>query len=450
MQQNTVRIGIGYGTPTAQTTPVLVASNDEINAKESTATIYLLDDDPVFLGATHAQLQQYGYDVKCFGSTQEFSAAIEKKLPDLIISDIELQEETSTEFFIRENYVDKFLGTPIIYLSGYNDFHHRLEAARTGASAFFHKPVDINALTERIDIVTHRQKEEAIRVLLVDDSRSQSALISYVLGKHNMQVDCINRPETTLDYLDEHRPDIIILDINMPVCSGIELATVIRQLDTYVSIPIVYLSTESAIDKQLEAKKVGGDDFLTKPINHDTLVSTVTSRVRRSRSLQSLMMRDSLTGLYNHTTTKEKLSNEINRSQRAKNQLVFGMIDIDKFKSVNDTYGHPTGDKVIKSLARLLRQRLRTTDIVGRYGGEEFAFALLDTDMNNAIRIMNEIRESFSQIVHTSEGRHFNSTFSCGLASFPDFDSVVSLNDAADKALYMAKNNGRNQVVAHK
>ncbi|MEQ6341196.1 MAG: GGDEF domain-containing protein [Gammaproteobacteria bacterium] len=159
------------------------------------------------------------------------------------------------------------------------------------------------------------------------------------------------------------------------------------------------------------------------------------------------MTRDSLTGLYNHTTTKDLLNNAAGLARRHNAPLAFAMIDIDHFKSVNDTYGHATGDRVIKSLSRLLQQRLRKTDIIGRYGGEEFAVALIDADAPRAESIMNEIRASFEQIRHRVDDREFNVTFSCGLAVFPPNGSVTKFNEAADKALYEAKRSGRNKVV---
>jgi diguanylate cyclase (GGDEF)-like protein len=209
----------------------------------------------------------------------------------------------------------------------------------------------------------------------------------------------------------------------------------------------VFLSTETSLDKQLAAMRLGGDDFLTKPIQLDHLISSVTSRAQRSRILRSFMIRDSLTGLLNHTKTKEHLDLEVARAQRRQGSLVFAMLDIDHFKSVNDTYGHPTGDRVIKNLARLLQQHLRKTDVIGRYGGEEFAVVLIDTDGPAGLRALDRIRSHFAQIRQQSEGAEFTVTFSCGVATFPDYKSATELNDAADKALYEAKRGGRNQVI---
>jgi diguanylate cyclase (GGDEF)-like protein len=162
------------------------------------------------------------------------------------------------------------------------------------------------------------------------------------------------------------------------------------------------------------------------------------------------MMRDSLTGLLNHTSTRERLGVEAARAQREGLSLSFAMIDIDHFKSVNDTYGHPAGDRVIKSLARLLQQRLRKMDVIGRYGGEEFAIVLQNIDVHSGQRLLDEIRDRFAHIRHAIGNKEVYVTFSCGLASFPTYEDATMLTQAADQALYQAKRGGRNQVrVAH-
>lgn len=248
--------------------------------------------------------------------------------------------------------------------------------------------------------------------------------------------------------MQEFHPDLILMDLYMPGIDGIELAKLIRQIDEYVSTPIVFLSSEEDFSKQIEALNLGGDDFLTKPIKASHLVALVKSRLERLRILRSYMMRDSLTGLLNHTSFRGQLMQEINRSKRHKIRLAFSMLDIDNFKQVNDTFGHPVGDTVLKSLSRLLRQRLRRSDIIGRYGGEEFVALLLEVDASNTFQIMDEIRAHFSEIRHFSPTKGvFTTTFSAGIATFPEFENANSLIDAADQALYAAKAAGRNKVM---
>jgi diguanylate cyclase (GGDEF)-like protein len=233
----------------------------------------------------------------------------------------------------------------------------------------------------------------------------------------------------------------------MPACNGRDLAKLIRQVPDYVGLPIVFLSSETDRKKQFSAMRVGAEGFLTKPVIPEDLVAAVAIRAERMRTLRSLMARDSLTGLYNHTTTTQLLASTIASAKRENGSLCFVMIDIDRFKSVNDTHGHPVGDQVILALSRVLQQRLRNSDIVGRYGGEEFAIILADVAVDRAAKLVNELREDFSRVVFHSSSGEFHCTFSAGIASYPTHLRLELLRGAADKALYEAKRSGRNCVV---
>jgi diguanylate cyclase (GGDEF)-like protein len=164
--------------------------------------------------------------------------------------------------------------------------------------------------------------------------------------------------------------------------------------------------------------------------------------------LRSFMTRDSLTGLFNHSVTKEYLELNVERALRSGENVCFAMIDLDHFKGVNDRYGHPAGDRVLVAMASLLRQRLRKSDVIGRLGGEEFAVILPGISMQEAVVLMDQLRRCFETICFPVEGGSFSSTFSCGLASLESHDNPEKLNLAADQAMYTAKKEGRNRVVA--
>jgi diguanylate cyclase (GGDEF)-like protein len=157
------------------------------------------------------------------------------------------------------------------------------------------------------------------------------------------------------------------------------------------------------------------------------------------------MVRDSLTGLFNHTHILQLLEDACVRARRAHKPLSFVMLDIDYFKKVNDTYGHPMGDRVIKSLAAFLKQRLRKSDYIGRYGGEEFAVVLPDTDATAALKVMDGIRERFAEILHPAQPQDLSCTFSFGIAELAGGEDSKTLSKNADLALYAAKQAGRNR-----
>ncbi|MCP4352460.1 MAG: diguanylate cyclase [Desulfobacterales bacterium] len=412
--------------------------------KTRSRMVFLVEDDKELAEYLAVQIGYYGYEPRVFENLEQFRKALDETEPLVVIMDIQLPDGNGAEIMAK---IQKGRDTPlnVVFISVLSDLNARLLAVRAGGVAYFHKPVDLSRLIDTLDHLVEGDPEPS-RILIVDDSWFMTEKYKLVLQKAGMEARTVNDPLKIMEPLEEFRPDLILMDMYMPECSGLELAKVIRQQEAFVSVPIVYLSGETDIDVQLEAMIPGGDDFLTKPIKSRHLILSVTSRVTRSRILRSFMIRDSLTGLLNHTRIKEHLDIEVERAKRGQGQMAFAMIDIDKFKSVNDTYGHPVGDQVIKSLSRLLKQRLRKTDIVGRYGGEEFAAILPETDGAGAKKVLDELRIAFGQIRHQHEHTDFTVTISCGVAAFPDFPSAASLNEAADQALYQAKNTGRNRV----
>lgn len=411
--------------------------------------VFIVENEAEIAQELALQLGHFGYGVRVFDRLDVFREAMktmdrkvvvlmETSFPGDSLGGVKAMSELQQG---RENPM------PVLFMSTRDDIDARLAAARAGGCAYFTKPVNTGDLIDKIDELSSTLPQQPYRVLIVDDSVAMTTYYATVLEQAGMEVKVVNNPLEVMGPLTEFSPDLILMDIYMPECNGMDMAKVIRQLDSHISIPIVYLSAESDLSKQLTAMSLGGDDFLTKPIQPDHLVSSVSSRVQRSRMLRSFMVRDSLTGLLNHTAIKDQLELEVARAKRLKTPLVFAMVDIDFFKKVNDTYGHPVGDRVIKSLSRLLKQRLRETDVVGRYGGEEFAVIMSGTDGASAGKVLDGIREAFSLLRHMGGEKEFSVTFSCGLAELSLYDDEIKLGDAADRALYEAKHAGRNRLA---
>ncbi len=415
---------------------------------EDARLIYLIEDDALLAEHLSAQISHFGYTVRIFSRPEEARKNIQRKAPAAIISDISFAEgeKAGIESMLALRHAGYAL-PPLIFISSRKDFLTRLEAIRAGGLAYIHKPADIGGLIDKLDKLTSTARPEPFRVLIVEDTALLAAVYAQTLEQAGMVTRRVNDPMQVMETLEDFSPELILMDINMPGASGEEVAQVLRQQEIHVSVPIAFLSGETDKGRQLAAMGHGGDDFLVKPIQPEHLIASVTSRIERYRILRNFMVRDSLTGLLNHTKTKEQLDVEIERARRQNRPLSFAMIDLDHFKRVNDTYGHPTGDKVLKSLARLLQQRLRKVDVIGRYGGEEFAVILTDTSGPDAVRILDSIRKDLAQIRQHGENTEFSVTFSCGVASYPDFATPEAINSAADKALYRAKHDGRNRVV---
>ncbi|MEO6697505.1 MAG: response regulator [Gammaproteobacteria bacterium] len=410
--------------------------------------VFMVEDDALLAKDLAQQVGYFGYQVRTFSDLNGFKEAIAATPPAAIIMDIMLPEGSLAGVeSIAEVQKTRDLPVPVIFLSARGDLATRLKAFHAGGYAYFTKPVEVSDLIDKLDTLTASQPPDPYRVLIVEDDPLLASHYALILRQAGIITSIVSSPAQVMQALVELRPDLILMDVYMPECSGMELAAVIRQQEAYVGTAIVFLSSETNVTKQLEAMHWGADDFLTKPIQPGHLVSSLTTRMQRARTLRAFMVNDSLTGLLNHSRIKERIAIEIARVRRENGKLAFALIDIDHFKSINDNHGHLTGDRVIKNLSRLLRQRLRETDIIGRYGGEEFAVILPGTDGAAAHKLMDEIRSSFAQLPQRTQGDAFTVTFSTGIAVCPPYENLNGITDAADKALYEAKHQGRNRTL---
>lgn len=393
------------------------------------------------------QLQSFALQAEVFCDEHSFLEAMAKRYPALIILDVNF---SAAEHGLQLAHVLKTeheSNVPVLFYSHEEvDAHIRLAAVRAGGQAFFVGELDASSVLEKVESFTRIAQSEPYRALVVDDSKAQATFTERVLNSAGIITRTINDPTLALAELLDFDPDLIILDMYMPQCDGPELAKLIRHIDRYVGVPIIYLSAEDDLDKQLDAMSEGADDFLMKPVKPRHLVATVRNRAARARNLKSRIVRDSLTGLFNHTHILQLLDDAQVRAQKTQQPLCFVMIDIDHFKQVNDSYGHPMGDKVIKSLSLFLKQRLRRTDSIGRYGGEEFAVILPNTNAESAHKVMNDIRQRFSEIRFPAHPNDLMCTFSSGIVGYDGEADTTRLAVLADQALYCAKHAGRNCV----
>jgi diguanylate cyclase (GGDEF)-like protein len=409
--------------------------------------VFVVDDDAALAAEIARQIETFGYTTRTFTNRADAIEAAAAQPPAAAVLDIMLPEgelagpeiAQAIRFFSQR-------AIPVVFVSSRSDWTARLAATRVGGAAYLTKPVEITELLDRLDLLLQRRPADAYRVLIVEDEEILAEHYAEVLRGAGMQVEVLHDPSRLIETIPAFAPELILMDLYMPGCTGFEAAKVLRQIDEYLSIPIVFLSTESDSGRQLSAMQIGGDDFLRKPVPEDRLVAAVAMRAERFRRIRTLMLCDSLTGLLNHVAFKLRLESELARAQRQNAPLAVAMIDIDHFKSVNDRFGHPAGDRVIKALSRLMTLRLRKSDIVGRYGGEEFAVVLPDTSIEDALPVIDKLRDEFSRLAFRRDGDAFSCTLSAGLAGATPNEDPAELLAAADKALYDAKHGGRNRV----
>lgn len=412
--------------------------------------IYVCDDETEQVEYLEYQLQCFGYRVHHFTDVHSFEQAVMLQQPDAVVMDVHFpQGQTAgTETL---NRVNQRLGyqLPALALSGMEHFEARLSAYRAGCRSYFTKPVKPLTLANALDKLVRKPETEPYQVLIVDDEPEVAEYHSLILESAGIKVRQVHDPALVLNALREFTPDLILIDVYMPGCNGYELAGVIRQVPEYLGMSIIYLSSETDTKKQLSAMEVGVEGFITKPVIPDELVTAVMLRAERMRALRGMMTRDSLTGLYNHTTTTEIISAILAHASRHNEPLVLAALDLDLFKQVNDNYGHQAGDQVLLALSHMLKNRLRHGDIIGRYGGEEFVILLRDTNIQAAHELIDRLRQEFAGIVFSAGNDSFNCSFSVGLSRYTNYGTLDELMHHADAALYRAKHAGRNCVMSH-
>lgn len=413
--------------------------------------LFIVDDDPDFSADLSEQLHHFGYDCTLFDRPEKAEAALNANGPQpaAVLMDISFSGDHSAGLdAARRLQTPGGNQIPLLFLSAREDLEARLEAIRAGGRAYISKPIYITALVDKLDELLGVSTEEMLRVMIVEDDAVLASYYSLILEQAGVHSTHLADPGNIFNRLIDFRPDLIVMDQYLDRdYLGSDLARVINQHEQFFDIPVVFLSTETSIDVHFTVLGAGGDIFLTKPVLPEHLIAVVRKKAKRSRKLHSLAVRDSLTRLLNHAAAKEELGTLLAQAERQGHPLSLAMIDLDYFKQVNDTHGHATGDRVLLALARILKQRLRKSDVIARYGGEEFLIVMPSTPREGAVQVMDEIRTHFNSLELSGHGgQRFQVSFSCGIAENSQATGGPGLIDAADQALYRAKDAGRNQV----
>lgn len=304
------------------------------------------------------------------------------------------------------------------------------------------------------DTKSNPHSETTPVVLLVDDSQFVHRLLDARLRSESIILASAEDGQKGLEIAQRDLPSLILLDLDMPVMDGFETLRELKEDPRTRDIPVIVLSGMNSSQDKVAAFDLGAIDFVTKPFELTELRARVRSSLRMSELLRMLAQKahiDGLSGLYNRQYFDDKLKTEFNRTVRHGQALSIAMIDIDHFKSVNDTYGHPAGDSVISGVANLISRETRSIDIACRYGGEEFALIMPETDPDQALQLCERIRHGCERLTWSRHPAR-NITISVGIAGACDGESVTITPEgwveASDKNLYQAKQQGRNRVVA--
>jgi two-component system cell cycle response regulator len=296
----------------------------------------------------------------------------------------------------------------------------------------------------------------AATVLIADDSLVIRAVVRSGLEQEGYRVIEAVDGLAALEQCRQQPPDVVLLDIEMPGLDGYEVLSELKRDAQLTNIPVVFLTSRSGMEDVVAGLRGGAHDYLKKPFELAELLARIGSAVHvkklqdqlqlRNAELDQMSRTDGLTGLFNRRHLDEELIRRHNDSLRHDDPYCVLLLDIDHFKHVNDTYGHPAGDAVLRVFADRLRAELRAGDIAGRWGGEEILVVLPRTDLEGALSVAERIRVSTASSPVVAAGKAISVTVSGGCALGPR-ESAAVVVDLADSCLYQAKLAGRNRIV---
>ncbi len=412
--------------------------------------VLLVSHDPAVAATLVPLIEQEGHAARPLATRAEASQALGQFLPDALIVEAALEDGSGYDVIDQLRALPGGEGVPVFVLGPRGGFLDKVEAIHGGADGYFEKPVDWKALMRRLQHLLDASQSHAARILSVEDDPQQASYLRSILESGGYEVAVCADPKRFEAVLGEFRPDLVLMDILLPGISGYDLVRYLRQDERNAALPVLFLTTEGQMQSRFRSAQVGGDDHLTKPIVPPVLLSVVASRLERARFLKNLLNRDGLTRLFTHTALIERAQAlHAQKGREPSRHFAWVMIDLDHFKSVNDRFGHPVGDRVLATLAALLRRRLRQSDTIGRYGGEEFVVLFEGLPEPDVLHLMGRVLEEFREIDLEAPGRSsFRATFSAGVAMLGESQTLDEWKKAADDALYAAKAAGRNRITS--
>ncbi len=290
-------------------------------------------------------------------------------------------------------------------------------------------------------------------ILIVDDRESNRHLLMEMLESADHDVLCASSGAEAIELAVTGKPDLILLDVKMPGMDGFEVCAKLKALAETAAVPIIFLTANYAEEQDMiHGLEIGAHDYLVKPISRSVLLTRigVMLRIRRSEErVRQLSIVDEFTGLFSKNYVVQRLEEEMQRARRRDSLLTVTMVDLDDFKSCNDTFGHQFGDEVLKRVSGTLKANMRPYDSVGRYGGEEFLIVQPELTETEAVAMVARLKDRVAEECFYGEGRELRVTFSAGVAEWDRRLGTEELIRSADYALYAAKHAGKDQTVCY-
>ncbi len=407
--------------------------------------ILVVDDDPDFRTWLEAEAREVGIVLACVATGREALELLQQRLPHCLFVDVHLGAEHGSDLVRVVRRLPGAEHLPIVSISASPAVPDRLACLHAGADAYLTKPIRLTHLLDAVERLTTAPLHGRHGVLLLGARGPALAPLCDTLTHAGIDLTQIHQPTDLFTQLSDRQPDLAILaDTSISALDACRLVRADAQLD---DLPVVAVC--SAVDRHTSTTllRAGADDYLTLPVVSEEVVARILGRLQRHALIRALSSRDPLTGLYNRRYLDRCLLAEVHLATRSGQPLSAALIDIDHFKQVNDTLGHPAGDAVLRELSAELRASFRRADLCARYGGEEFLVLMRDLDATTCRGLIDRFRARFASH-RFAFAPHLSVTLSAGIASIPEHArDAESLVRAADQALYVSKRSGRDQAT---
>jgi two-component system, cell cycle response regulator len=454
-----------------------------------TARILVVDDVIANVKLLEARLSAEYFDVIAALSGQEALGICERAECDIVLLDVMMPSMDGFDVCRRLKLSPATHHIPVIMITALDQTSDRVKGLEAGADDFLTKPVSDIALLARVrslvrlkmmtdelrmraltsrEIGIENPAREAIadsgrggRVLLVDDRRRSHERLAAILGdEQTIEVEA--EPGNALFRAAEGNYDVVIISLYLENSDGLRLCSQVRSLERTRNVPLLAIAEPADHSRLVRGLEIGVNDFLIRPIDRLEMLARVRTQVRRRRYTERLRdnvqmsiemaITDALTGLHNRRYMETHLSTLVEQAGLRGKPLAVLVLDIDYFKSVNDTHGHDAGDDVLREFSQRLKKSIRGIDLACRYGGEEFVVVMPETDMAVATMVAERLRRRIAcEPFPVCRGANaVEITISIGLAARASTnDTAANILKRADQALYRAKRDGRNRVVAY-
>lgn len=339
----------------------------------------------------------------------------------------------------------------MLALSEHADLEVRLRAMRAGADAFIPLPAQAGDIMARIAELTESDQTDPYRIMIVEDDRSQAIFAESILRKAGMQTMMVTDPLAVLNDIDEFNPDLILMDLYMPGCSGTELTAIIREREAFVSTPIVFLSGESDTDKHFEALNAGGDDFLSKPIRPKHLISAVTNRLRRARHIrrraQNQNPRDPVTGMYERAHVLDRINAKLAAEESIAHRGGLLYVDLDDATNLREQVGLIGFDRLLNQVGAFLASHLDASELVTRFGDTSFIILSPERGAGDLAEGSRTLADRVARERFDVDGQHFHVALRVGICPFSaNLGDAGSMLTAAERAMSETRRNDRDMV----